>query len=246
MAGVLATLKRFYTEDGAAIKHICWLVLSFIGAMISMPGTNGTTPDLDTMYSTNFISMIFGLILTIYSLGYNSIIMHNRFEEEGKNVGLNIMPEFDILPFKIFGRAFILAIVWMIYSLLLGILWLIPILGWIVYLIIAPFIAFIQVAYSKEFITDGLYNFAILAKFMRLFWFEAVKWWFKLFICSLVIILLFVLIISRFFGLEGLMNNPMIIILILALAQYIFIVLGFVNAYGMADIYAKKWDDSSY
>ena len=93
MAGVLATLKRFYTEDGAAIKHICWLVLSFIGAMISMPGTNGTTPDLDTMYSTNFISMIFGLILTIYSLGYNSIIMHNRFEEEGKNAWLCTVPE---------------------------------------------------------------------------------------------------------------------------------------------------------
>ena len=246
MASVLATLKRIYTEDGSAIKHICWFVLSFIGAMISMPGTNGTTPDLDNMYSSNILSIIFGLILTIYTFGYNSIIMHNRFEEEGKPKGLTILPEFDTLPFKIFGRAFVLALVWFIYSLVLGLLWIIPILGCIIYLVITPFMAFVQVSYSKEFLTDGLFNFAIIAKYMRLFWLEAVKWWFKLFICTLVIILLFILIFGRFLGLEGLMHNSMTLILIFALAQYIFMVFGFVNAYGMADIYARKWDDSSY
>ena len=246
MASVLDTLKRIYTEDGSAIKHICWFVISFIVMMVSMPSGNGTVTDLEEMHSTNIISLISGLVLTIYTFGYNSIIMHNRFEEEGKPKGLTILPEFDTLPFKIFGRAFVLALVWFIYSLVLGLLWIIPILGWIIYLVITPFMAFVQVSYSKEFLTDGLFNFAIIAKYMRLFWLEAVKWWFKLFICTLVIILLFILIFGRFLGLEGLMHNSLTLILIFALAQYIFMVFGFVNAYGMADIYARKWDDSSY
>ena len=235
MAEVLKTLKRFYTEDGAMLKHVVWLVLSFICVILQMPSESG---------NTSVLSVIFGLVLTIYTFGYNSIIMHNRFEEEGKSRHINIMPEFDQLPFKIFGRAFILVIVWFIYSLLFL---LIPILGWIV----APFVIFVQVAYSKEFKTEGLYNAALIVKFLRLFWVPAILFWFRLFLCGLVFIGVLALIgfLSGAFDIMSIMMSgqiPPLLIAIIVLIQYFSTVLGFVSAYGLTDIYLKKWDDSSY
>ena len=39
---------------------------------------------------------------------------------------------------------------------------------------------------------------------------------------------------------------PPLLIAIIVLIQYFSTVLGFVSAYGLTDIYLKKWDDSSY
>ena len=253
MAGVIATLKRLYTENGAPVKHLCWLVLAGIGAILSMQ------PDTNASSNTNFIgilagaaiSMIYSLVLAIYSFGYNCIIMHNRFEEDGKPSGLCIMPEFDLLPFKIFGRAIILLIVWGIWTIVLCLPIIIPIIGLIFCLAITPFVGFVQVAYSKEFKTEGIFSIAILAKFMRLFWLDAVWWWFKIFIFGLIsCAILFILgNLLGLFDIATIMTTgqmPQATNIIWILMQYISIVLGFVNAYGMADIFARKWDNSSY
>ncbi len=252
MAGVLATIKKLYSGEGAVVKHICWFVLAFLGVILQAPSSSSVSSpaDIGGLLALSAIPIIYGLVLTIYSFGYNCIIMHNRFEEEGKPLGFDILPEFDILPFKITGRAFVLIIVWMLYSLLLAIVIAIPILGIFIYLAVVPFIAFAQVAYSKEFKTEGLYNLSILVKFFRLFWFDAISLWFRIFICGLsVAIILFLIATLLGFNFTNLIMTgqiPPALNFIFAIMQYVSIVLGFVNAYGMADIYAKKWDDSSY
>lgn len=242
MAQIINTLKRVYTDDGAIVKHLCWLILAAIGGMLST----------DHSGSSIAFSILFWLIMTVYAFGYNSIIMHNRFEEEGKPLGsISILPEFDILPFKIFLRAFPLIVVWIIYTLLLNLAIIIPIIGLIFCLIVIPFIAFVQVAYSKGFKTEGLYNLAILAKFIRLFWKSAIWWWFKLFLLGLVILAVLAAIciplgVLDFTSMMITGEIPSSLGIISIVIQYISFVLGFVNAYGLADIYLKNWDSSSY
>lgn len=253
MAGVLATLKRIYTEDGAIVKHLSWLVLAAIGAILSMqsPSTSTSPAELMSLIGGSIVSMVYGLILTIYTFGYNCIIMHNRFEEETKSGTIPIMPEFDILPFKIFRRAIVLVIVWIIWAIVISLTSIVPIIGLIFCLIVMPFIGFVQVAYSKEFKTEGLFSMALIAKFMRLFWVDAIWWWFRMFILGLVIYGILIAICSM----TGLLNIQSIMLtgqvppslnVLNAIIQYISVVLGFINAYGMADIFVKKWDNSSY
>lgn len=253
MARVIETVKKIYTSEGAAVKHICWLVLAILGTILSMQPTTTASPtpaDLLGLLAGSAISIIYGLALTIYTFGYNCIIMHNRFQEEGKPLGFSILPEFDILPFKIFGRAIVLIIVWLLWSIIISLAAIVPLVGIIFCMIVMPFIGFVQVAYSKEFKTDGLFSLAILSKFLRLFWIDAVWWWFRLFLLGLGIYAILGILCGALglFDMNMLMTGqiPQSLNFVFAILQYISIVLGFVNAYGMADIFIKKWDNSSY
>lgn len=243
MPEILSILKRIYTEDNALTKHLIWLMI----ALISMLFSSISSQDNNSSYITHGISLIISLTFYIYSLGYGCILMHNRFSEEGKIPKKQILPEFDILPFKVFWRYLPLMLTWLVFSIILAIPLIIPIFNIIyifAYVFVIQFIIFVQVAYSEKFQTKGLYDIALLQKFLRLFAMDAIIWWFKIFILSLAVLALLILLILPL-GIESIltMNNSFIIDIVIVFTGYFFYILSFINNYGMTEIYLRNWQD---
>lgn len=157
--------KKIFSGPQIGVTHICLFALSGIISVVSIMMQNAVKakafPGLDVL----IIGIILFIAVSIYLGGYTYKFMHNSFYPERESY----LPDFDGEPFKLFLKALPLAFVWGLYYIVLGLLCfvvkilIIPVIFMI--LIIAPFISFIFVAFSKHFETKGLYNPVLPFKF---------------------------------------------------------------------------------
>jgi len=188
MPSIIEGFRKIYKAPNASKVHLIYAgVIVLLGAVSFFAQTSKNIIAL-------LLSVILSLVWVIYVYGYKLQFMHNAFQEEF------LMPGIDTSPFKAFGGAFGLIVVWfgyyMVYSIIMAIIGIIipltifitknPILAillltvlTVVMCLIILFIPYVFVAYSKDFNTAGLFNMLIPFKFMRKAFVDNLILWLK-------------------------------------------------------------------
>jgi MFS family permease len=169
--------KVLFGSQNAMIKNVCLIALTAIISYSSvqsdiltkqLKGTADVAAGLPNL-SGFFLGLFVALIVGCYLWGYSLKFVHNVYHENPEEV----LPEFDENPVKIFFKALPLAIVWVIYFILLGIvsgllsIILIGLIGYIVMLIMAIGLQFVWIEFAKDFDRTGLYNFKLPFKYIK-------------------------------------------------------------------------------
>lgn len=167
--------KVLFSDKNSLIKHVCLLALTAIISYSSVQsdlintqlkgGGAGAMPDLTGF----FLGLLAALIVGCYLWGYSLKFMRNVYYDNPEET----LPEFDESAFSVFFKALPLALVWIIYFILLGIVSgllsviLIGLLGFIVILIMSMGIQFVWVEFIKDYDRTGLYNFKLPFQYIK-------------------------------------------------------------------------------
>jgi hypothetical protein len=152
---IVSGFKRVFLGENILFKHISIFSLAGIFGMLRFHFDGANPTENISQY---LIFLLLYVAIGLYFSGYMLSFCHNCFDEDSQN----ILPEFDEKPVGILLSVITLVIAWFLYILLFSILGIIPILGWIFMLVCCftwfPFLGFINIAYSKNFSKEGLYN----------------------------------------------------------------------------------------
>lgn len=160
--------KRVFKTENALPKHLSLFALTGIlalnsASMKTLTSFSSTASDVSSVFWGGLLA----LAVSIYLAGYSIKFMHNCFGFETPD----ILPEVDLNPFSIFLSALPLILLWLVYIVLICFVGLIPFLGWAVLLIFLPvisiFLQFVYIAYSKEYMANGLFNLFIPFTFAK-------------------------------------------------------------------------------
>lgn len=174
MNSIKESFKRLYADENAVMKHSILFIICFIYMLasslfdiaIGKPNTARQNP----------FDFVFGVFIIAYSIQY----IHNFFKDEFY-IGIPSIKEIN--P-KAYSGAIAISIVWGIYAVLFivgvllptgivtiatkGYLWLaIGALELFAIIILFSFVEFIYLAYAEKMSMKGLYNIALVFKFVK-------------------------------------------------------------------------------
>jgi hypothetical protein len=173
--------KIFKDEDAPPIHMLAIFVLFVISAIALYPDLLMTMNSFDysdyRMYHdiTNSISSAMLFLVSIYVTGYNIVVINRTLRGEN-----TILPEIDVLPYKVFINFLPLQFFWFIlyaiaylavaalvfFTLKTQLIYAsIPVA--LAFILIMPFTSFILAAYARNFDKKGLFDIRILFRFIN-------------------------------------------------------------------------------
>lgn len=231
--------KKIYSGEHAALTHISVFaicgIMSVISTIFQVAGKTKVTPDLGVSLTGALILFV----LSIYLYGYTYKFIHKCFNEDEQG-----LPDINFEPFGIFFKALPLLIIWGIYFLvfiLLGVfvhVLIIPIIALLA--VITPFVAFVLVAFSKNYDTNGLFDITLPFKFFTPA-LSSIVIQGLCFIPLWLIIFIPTIITAGILGLTVTMEKAIYIINILV--TYISFIVQMIWNYSLVQIYKEKLEN---